>query len=1019
MVHHPHIMQALQLHQPIFIDDVKRESFSEQEWEIIHGRQLTSLFYFPLYYRGKNIGIFILGNQHQRSKVTPIELELFQTFANICAQTIYSQQMNQELRLFHTWIDTSHVPMVLVKPDGAVYFFNQNFQELLQNLNLELPLDHFPEILKTKFGIDYHDELIPALRQSGFYQKEIFVKVGSGNGRYFSLTAERLSMDNTGFLIAFTVIDITDLVTTQSAYKKYQQYLKRITDHMTDVVWMMDFNLNITFVSPSVEKLLGFSVQEYLRRSPEEKYPPEVFRNIRDLLPYYLPQLKEGKISEDFNFLFEFQEYTKDGKLLDLEANVRFLLDENHVPSGIIGVTRNISRSKKITDSLKKLTMELAQLSDREFFDSVCRYLAETLEFNLVMITKTDPEHGDIKPVSWFHREEVIIPEKMTLDETFYRELFKTDHVVCIPHEAYNQLNNKFPPILVPIESFICSQLMSKEGKLLGYLFGLGKSPVEDPSLAIQIFQLYQNSVTGELERIEWKRNILESEEKFRNLANSTPMAILLYQNDKWVYANPAATTMSGYSEEEILSMNFWDVVHPDDRPKVIEMGKKRQAGFAEEKQYEFRIIRKDGEIRWVYLYGTTTYFHGKPAGLITVIDITQRKKMEQEKEELQKQLLQAQKMESIGRLAGGIAHDFNNMLGVILGRVELLKRKLKDQSNVQKDISEIQDATERAAALTAQLLAFARKQSIQLQVLNLNESINRMLKILQRLIGEHIQLIWTPQENQIFIRMDPSHLDQILANLCVNARDAIPEGKKGKIIIETGITRLKDKWHLFDSGIPEGDYAVLKISDNGVGIPAENLSRIFDPFFTTKKPGEGTGLGLSTVYGLVKQYNGEIRVYSDVGYGTSFHLYFPLVPSAEVVSHTENEASISLEKVKNLQILLVEDEPALLEMITEMLKSYNLHVNATLSSEEAVAMVKRGDCRPDLLITDVVMPQITGKDLVMSIKEIIPAIRILYISGYPHGIIDPTDMKDRSCGFLQKPFTSAELLKKIQELMG
>ncbi len=505
-----------------------------------------------------------------------------------------------------------------------------------------------------------------------------------------------------------------------------------------------------------------------------------------------------------------------------------------------------------------------------------------------------------------------------------------------------------------------------------------------------------------------------ESEEKFRILADSSPTAIIVYQNDKFLYANSASTKIMGYTEEELQTMNFWAFIHPDDKQMVQERGQKRQIGEAITPRYEFRIITKDGNVKWLDLSGATIIINGSPAGITSIMDITDRKLAEEEREQLQSQLTQAQKMESVGRLAGGVAHDFNNMLGVILGRTEIAIMKSDPKQPLYKDLQEIRKAADRSADLTRQLLAFARKQTIAPIVLDLNEVIEGMLKMLRRLIGEDIDLVWLPEASPSSVKIDPSQIDQILANLCVNARDAI--AGVGKVTIETGNTSFDEAYCTDHVGFFPGDFVLLAVSDNGSGMDKGVLDKLFEPFFTTKGIGQGTGLGLATVYGIVKQNNGFINVYSEPGQGTTFRLYLPRhLGKADQISKDELTAT---ELRGNETILLTEDEPSILEMTAIMLEGMGYTVLKAGTPREAIRMAEEHIGDIHLLITDVVMPGMNGRDLGSNILSRYPYIKHLFMSGYTANVIAHQGVLDKGVHFIQKPFSVSSLAAKVRDAL-
>lgn len=394
--------------------------------------------------------------------------------------------------------------------------------------------------------------------------------------------------------------------------------------------------------------------------------------------------------------------------------------------------------------------------------------------------------------------------------------------------------------------------------------------------------------------------------------------------------------------------------------------------------------------------------------------DVTARRRAEQERENLQDQLLQAQKMESIGRLAGGVAHDFNNMLMVIGGHLEMALEKINPAQPAYPDLQEIRRAAQRSANLTRQLLGFARKQTIAPKVLDLNDTVEGMLTMLRRLIGENIDLAWLPGTYLGAVKVDPSQIDQILANLCVNARDAI--GGVGKVTIETNNVTFDEGYCAEHAGYVPGEYVLLAVSDDGCGMDRETLAHLFEPFFTTKDISEGTGLGLATVYGIVKQNQGFINVYSEPGHGTTFHVYLPR-HEVEATSITKDDTSLSLPHGDET-ILLVEDEPAILKLTTIMLERWGYTVLAAFTPGEAIRLASEYADEIHLLMTDVIMPEMNGRDLASRLLEDRPNMKRLFMSGYTANVIAHHGVLEENVHFIQKPFLMQELSLKVCEAL-
>ena len=416
--------------------------------------------------------------------------------------------------------------------------------------------------------------------------------------------------------------------------------------------------------------------------------------------------------------------------------------------------------------------------------------------------------------------------------------------------------------------------------------------------------------------------------------------------------------------------------------------------------RYSAPVVGKDG-----------TYF----GRIWTFRDITDRKRAEQEYVKLQEQLAHAQKMESIGRLAGGVAHDFNNMLGVILGYVELALEDLDPAQPLHHVLGEVQKAANRSAALTRQLLAFARKQTIAPKVLDLNEIVVGLLKMLKRLVGENIKLDWRPDTSLWPVRIDPSQIDQILANLCVNARDAIAD--VGTIAVTTANATVDTEVRAAHPEAVPGDYVQLTVRDDGCGMDAETLARIFEPYFTTKGMGRGTGLGLATVYGTVRQSNGFIHVDSARGKGTTFTIYLPR--HVGHAGHAQPESASAPAKLGNATILVVEDEISLLNLATTVLERLGHTVLAAATPTEAIRLAEAHKGQLQLLITDVVMPEMNGRDLAKRLLSICPGLKNLFMSGYTDDLITHHGALDEGVEFIQKPFSARDLADKVHEVLS
>lgn len=521
-------------------------------------------------------------------------------------------------------------------------------------------------------------------------------------------------------------------------------------------------------------------------------------------------------------------------------------------------------------------------------------------------------------------------------------------------------------------------------------------------------------------ERKQTREALRESEEKYRTLVEHAQQGVIIAQANpvKLRFANPAMSDISGYEEHELLAMDERKLpvlIHADDRQRFFGNFKKRIAGNKDvPHQDEYRIVRKDGTTRWVSLYSSLIDYLGQKATLTTFVDITERKTAEGAQEELESQLRQAQKMEAVGRLAGGVAHDFNNLLMGIMNYAELCRDDIAIDHPSRKWLDEITHEAERSARLTQQLLAFARKQTVTPAVISLNGSIGRMLTMLQRLIGEDIDLVWRPGVELGSVKIDVGQLDQILTNLCVNARDAI--SGVGKLTIETKNMSINEGFCAKHAEAVPGDYVLMAVSDNGHGMDVETLGHAFEPFFTTKSVGEGTGLGLATVYGIVRQNDGFVNVHSEPGHGTTFRIYLPRVD--ESVVQVEDGDEPVRDPAGKETLLLVEDERSIRETLGMLLERLGYTVLSAEDPEISLRVASEHPGPIDLLITDIVMPGMSGRELAERLLESQPSMKVLYMSGYTAEVIAHRGILDTGVHFLSKPVSSDDLAQTVRQLL-
>ncbi|WP_141608863.1 ATP-binding protein [Litorilinea aerophila] len=542
-------------------------------------------------------------------------------------------------------------------------------------------------------------------------------------------------------------------------------------------------------------------------------------------------------------------------------------------------------------------------------------------------------------------------------------------------------------------------------------------SPVEPLELEARVESLlHRRHLSTELERrvAERTAQLQESETRNRIIANLISDYAYIFQvlpdgtlRGEWV--TESFTNTFGLTLEEVTARGGWQsLVLPEDLPIAREHARKVAGGQSD--VCEMRWMTADGQVRWLRDYAQPV-FDDSGQRVIRIFgasqDITERKHLEA-------QLLQAQRMESIGRLAGGVAHDFNNLLSVIILRAELALNRMPAHHPLSEDLFKILDTARLSADIVRQLLTFARQQPNAPQVLNLNEAVEAHLHMLGRLIGEQIELRWHPGQDLWPVRVDPAQIHQILSNLCLNARDAIVGD--GRIVIETSNVVIDDaycRWH--PDAVP-GEYVLLMVADNGMGMTPDILSRIFEPFFTTKEIGKGTGLGLATVYGIVKQYDGFIHVYSEPGQGSTFKIYLPRYRGDTLV---EVRAEADVPQGNGEVILVVEDEPAVLDVVRALLEDLGYVVLAAGRPSEALKLAEDPNTHIDLLLSDMVMPEMGGPELAERLQALHPGLTVLFMSGYTsslHGA--PVRASDAKFPFLQKPFTIQTMAEAVHRAL-
>ncbi len=766
---------------------------------------------------------------------------------------------------------------------------------------------------------------------------------------------------------------LAEMVYEIQLHKEKEESYKNLILLSNDLACIADLKTaTFLLVNPAFEKVLGYTQEELLSQSFIEFIHPD---DIEKTLMVIQNELLKGNDV----ITFENRYRCKDGTYRWLDWN------SHPIPS--LGITYAIAHD--ITE--RKRSEELIRISEERFKnlflhsnDGICIHelVYENNKPVNYRIIDVNPQYEQILSLK---KEDVVgklSTEVYSTTEPPFFDIYK--------EVAITGISTVFESYYKPMDKYFIISVFSPQKDQFATVF----KDITDIKLA--------------------EKKIKESEEKFTLFMKNLPLVIVIRDTQgRYIYLNDEWEKVMGLKKEDWLGKTPYDVFPEEDAKKLLN-GDKEAIEKVKTEPSIISLHHKVGIKWWMANRFVIHDGENNPAYVATIyIDITEQKKAEEERDRLKEQLLQAQKLESIGRLAGGVAHDYNNMLEVILGNAQLALMQIDSKNDVEVHLHEIINAAIRSSEVTKQLLTFARKQITEPKITNINTVIENMLKMLRRLIGENIDLRWNPQEDLWNVLIDPTQINQIVANLCINARDAI--SVNGNITISTQNIILDDA---YCSDIPDclpGEYVMLSVSDNGCGIDKEIIDKIFDPFFTTKEVGKGTGLGLSTVYGIVKQNNGFINVYSEKGIGSTFKLYFPRYASKEEFTRETITAEKPLGKGETL--LVVEDEESLLKMIHLMLERLQYKVITANSPSAAIDIMKAKGKDIDVLLTDLVMPQMNGVELYQTIKQIKPDIHCIFMSGYTD-IMLHEHIINKDTNFLQKPFSMLDLAKKLRNIL-
>ena len=773
-------------------------------------------------------------------------------------------------------------------------------------------------------------------------------------------------------------IDITEQKLAQKALEENETRYRLITENVVDIIWTMDLDKQLTFISPSITNLLGYDVDEAMSMPLEKILTPDSLQVVDKVLSEEMA-IEESEQKDPYRTrILDLELCCKDGSQVWTENKVKFIHDFEGQPIGILGVTRDIDERKLAEKALLEQTHIFQTILQETptvviTLDEAGRYMdANNATLNFF-------ECGKEKLINrsfWEFASPLSIAKQKREYERFIDEkMLEMDFLV----------NDRIKTLFLSMISLTTSN------RTIRYCIG--------------------QDIT---ERKQAESDLKESEEKYRILVeNQGDLVVKVDREGRFIFVSPSYCEIFGKSEEELLGKKFIPLVHQEDQ----ESTKKAMEDLYRPPYtcyVEQRAMTKDGWKWFAWSYKAICDERGNVRASVGIgRDISDQKESDEEKEKMQAQLLHAQKMEAVGTLAGGIAHDFNNLLMVISGYREFLSEKLPAKSPLKNDVEEIGKAVDRASALTGQLLTFSRRQNIQPKLVNLNTIVFNIERMLQRLIGEDIHLKSFLEPHLQHVKADPGQLGQVIMNLAVNARDSMPHG--GELYIRTENVTLDSVHVKFIPEAQPGDFVCLSILDTGKGVNNDILPRIFEPFFTTKGLGNGTGLGLSIVYGIIKQHGGWINVYSEEGRGAAFNIYLP-ASSVDPITHIKKPAALNSIQGNAERILLVEDEKALCTLIHKTLTTHKYHVFKASGMEEALKIFDKENENFDMLFSDVILTDGTGIQLADHIRSRRPEIHVILSSGYTEEKSRYDVISDKGYGFLQKPFELMDMLRLLKE---
>ncbi|MEI7556882.1 PAS domain S-box protein [Candidatus Chlorohelix sp.] len=949
---------------------------------------------FPLLESGKVIGVLTLYS----GEVGYFDNEIIQLLDEMV------MDINFALEVLKNEATRGQTEKALQESEELFRFLAENAADMVFRDKLDGSIEYVSPVCRTLLGYE-PEEMIGQLSTAFFHpedRKTLYQNIRT-NARSIEANPvmHRMLRKNGEYIWVETVLqqvidpvsgvpsyfvgasrDISKRVKAEESLRESEERFHLVAASSSDMIWMMDMEGNFTYVSPAIVQLSGYTAEEVLKLNVKETMTPQSVASIQQGMLETIKAVKNGTYKRQGK-LYTLEQYRKDGSMVWTEVPANPMLDTTGNLQGFLGITRDITERSKAEEAMRK---------SEEKFSKIFNVNPAT-----IIITSQEGEILDMNPsackLSGYTREECIGKNVTQIDGWYDPKRRALVGEMLFKQGYIHNVETSF---------------RAKNGNLLQML-------AYYEIIELDGVQRVLSLLTDVTEMKQAEKALRKSEEKLSKIFNSSPLPIVItkLESIEIVDANEQALAFFGYTREEFIGQTTKELNllgKPELIVSTLETLKKQ--GYIH--NFENEYLTKSGEIRNVIAFFELMELEGIPYVLAILNDITENKKAQEELTKNREQLFQAQKMETVGRLAGGVAHDFNNLLTIIRGYTDLWEMNLAENDPHREDLQEITKATQKAIALTHQLLSMSRRQLVQSKVVDLNELILDVEKMLGRLIGENIELVCELEKNLGKVQVDPSQIQQVILNLAVNARDAMPGG--GRLKLRTYNVEINETYSDKHLLMKPGSYTMLEISDTGVGMDKETLNHIFEPFFTTKELGKGTGLGLSIVYGIVQRNEGHVWVYSEPTLGTIVKIYLPCVNDAkDAPAEKLVETKPTMRGTET--ILLVEDDVSILKLTGRILRGSGYKVLEAADGIAALQLVREYNSQIDLVVSDVIMPRMGGPELAKQLKTLSTSLKVLFMSGYTGEFIFDDKLIPDSY-YIHKPFTREEFIHKIRALL-